>query len=65
MSFYYLDFEQPLKEIDLKILELESDVNVDRSSDELTSLTSQRDELLKDIYSKLTCLLYTSDAADE
>ena len=54
MSFYYLDFEQPLKEIDLKILELESDVNIDRSSDELTSLTSQRDELLKDIYSKLT-----------
>ena len=54
MSDYYLEFEKPLKEIDLKILELESDINLDKSSDELSSLKSQRDQLLKDIYSNLT-----------
>tara|TARA_A100001037_G_C15064633_1_gene596407 strand:- start:399 stop:1349 length:951 start_codon:yes stop_codon:yes gene_type:complete len=54
MSDYYLEFEKPLKEIDLKILELESDINLDKSSDELSSLKSQRDQLLQDIYSNLT-----------
>ena len=57
MSDYYLEFEKPLKEIDLKILELESDINLDKSSDELSSLKSQRDQLLKDIYSNLTLSL--------
>ena len=41
MSDYYLEFEKPLKEIDLKILELESDINLDKSSDELSSLNGK------------------------
>ena len=52
MSNYYLDFEQPLKEIDQKILELEGDVGP--QSEELSSLISEREDCLTNIHSKLT-----------
>lgn len=52
MSNYYLDFEQPLKEIDRKILELEGDVGP--QSEELSTLISEREDCLANIHSKLT-----------
>ena len=52
MSNYYLDFEQPLKEIDRKILELEGDVGP--QSEELSTLISEREDCLINIHSKLT-----------
>jgi len=52
MSNYYLDFEQPLKEIDRKILELEGDVGP--QSEELSILISEREDCLINIHSKLT-----------
>jgi len=52
MSNYYLDFEQPLKEIDRKILELEG--NVGPQSEELSTLISEREDCLTNIHSKLT-----------
>ena len=52
MSNYYLDFEQPPKEIDQKILELEGDVGP--QSEELSSLISEREDCLTNIHSKLT-----------
>ena len=52
MSNYYLDFEQPLKEIDRKILELEGEVGP--QSEELLILISEREECLTKIHSKLT-----------
>ena len=52
MSNYYLDFEQPLKEIDRKILELEGDVGP--QSEELSTLISEREDCLTNIHSKLT-----------
>ena len=54
MPNYYLDFEQPLKEIDQKILELESDPNSKSSSSELSSLISERKTRLEEIFSNLT-----------
>ena len=52
MPNYYLDFEQPLKEIDRKILELEGDVGP--QSEELSTLISEREDCLINIHSKLT-----------
>ena len=52
MPNYYLDFEQPLKEIDRKILELEGDVGP--QSEELSTLISEREDCLTNIHSKLT-----------
>ena len=52
MPNYYLDFEQPLKEIDRKILELEG--NVGPQSEELSILISEREDCLINIHSKLT-----------
>jgi len=52
MPNYYLDFEQPLKEIDRKILELEG--NVGPQSEELSTLISEREDCLTNIHSKLT-----------
>ena len=52
MSNYYLDFEQPLKEIDQKILEIEGGSG--GQSEELSILISEREECLKKIFSKLT-----------
>ena len=55
MANYYLDFEQPLKEIDQKILELEGDSSSHK--EELSLLTSEREDCLKQIFSKLVKLL--------
>ena len=52
MPNYYLDFEQPLKELDRKILELEG--NVGPQSEELSTLISEREDCLINIHSKLT-----------
>ena len=52
MANYYLDFEQPLKEIDQKILELEGDSSSHK--EELSLLTSEREDCLKKIFSNLT-----------
>ena len=49
MSDYYLDFELPLKEIDQKILELESDPNSKNTSEEISSLSLQKKERLEDL----------------
>ena len=54
MSDYYLDFELPLKEIDQKILELESGPNSKNASEEISSLSLQKKERLEEIFSKLT-----------
>ena len=48
MANYYLDFEQPLKEIDQKILELEGDSSSHK--EELSLLTSEREDCLKKIF---------------
>ena len=53
MADYYLDFEKSIKEIDLKILELESENSSDDNS-ELLSLKTNRETILKEIYSNLT-----------
>ena len=53
MADYYLDFEKSIKEIDLKILELESEDSSDDNS-ELLSLKTNRETILKEIYSNLT-----------
>ena len=49
MHNYYLDFEQPLKEIDQKIIELERNSNAHRK--ELALLISEREDCLKSIFS--------------
>ena len=54
MSDYYLDFELPIKEIDQKILELESGPNSKNASEEISSLSLQKKERLEEIFSKLT-----------
>ena len=53
MADYYLDFEKSIKEIDLKIFELESEGSSDDNS-ELLSLKTNRETILKEIYSNLT-----------
>ena len=52
MRNYYLDFEQPLKEIDQKIIELEGNSNAHPK--ELALLISEREECIKSIFSTLT-----------
>ena len=52
MRNYYLDFEQPLKEIDQKIIELERNSNAHPK--ELALLISDREDCLKSIFSTLT-----------
>jgi len=52
MRNYYLDFEQPLKEIDQKIIELERNPNAHPK--ELALLISEREDCLKSIFSTLT-----------
>ena len=83
MKQTFLEFEQPIAELQTKIDELRyvhEDSAVD-ISDEINRLQKKSQQLTKDIYSKLsswqiaqvarhpqrpyTCLLYTSDAADE
>lgn len=55
MSKYYLDFEKPLKELDEKIILLESSKNLDKET--IKSLTKSKEErtvLIKEIYSGLS-----------
>ena len=54
MSDYYLDFEKPIQEIDLKILELKNDKTSEKKSSELSSLESARESTIKEIFSNLS-----------
>ena len=54
MSDYYLDFEKPIQEIDLKILELKNDKLSGRKSSELLSLEATRETTIKEIFSNLS-----------
>lgn len=55
MADYLLDFEKPVKELERRILELESSMDEDGTNSELIQeLRSERDEKLKEIYSSLT-----------
>ena len=66
MNPNYLDFEQPIAELEMKIEELksvvdDSEINI---SDEIDRLKSKSHKLTQSIYSDLSpwdiCLLYTS-----
>ena len=54
MTDYYLEFEKPIQEIDLKILELKSDESSDKKSSELSSLELARESTIKEIFSNLS-----------
>ena len=54
MKDYYLEFEKPIQEIDLKILELKSDESSDEKSSELSSLELARESTIKEIFSNLS-----------
>jgi len=54
MTNYYLDFESPLKEIDQKIIELETDSGSSDHTTEINSLKSERELIQKDIFSGLS-----------
>ena len=54
MSDYYLDFEKPIQEIDLKILELKNDKSSEKQSSELLSLEATREITIKEIFSNLS-----------
>ena len=54
MSDYYLDFEKPIQEIDLKILELKNDKSSEKQSSELLSLEATRETTIKEIFSNLS-----------
>ena len=54
MKDYYLEFEKPIQEIDLKILELKSDESSDKKSSELLSLELARESTIKEIFSNLS-----------
>ncbi|GIT57339.1 MAG: acetyl-coenzyme A carboxylase carboxyl transferase subunit alpha [Candidatus Neomarinimicrobiota bacterium] len=53
MEDYYLEFEKPIKEIDSKILELETEGS-SKNASELSSLKTNRKSALKEIFSNLT-----------
>ena len=53
MKDYYLEFEKPIKEIDSKILELETEGS-SKNASELSSLKTNRKSTLKEIFSNLT-----------
>ena len=54
MADYYLDFENPLKEIDQKIIELESDTSSADHSSQIASLKSEKELTQKSIFSGLS-----------
>ena len=54
MVDYYLDFENPLKEIDKKIIELETDTSSADHSSDIIALKSQKELTLKSIFSGLS-----------
>ena len=54
MEDYYLDFENPLKEIDQKLIELESDTSSADHSSQIASLKSEKELTQKSIFSSLS-----------
>jgi len=54
MANYYLDFENPLKEIDQKIIELEIDTSSKDHSSEIIALKSEKESTQKSIFSGLS-----------
>ena len=54
MVDYYLDFENPLKEIDQKIIELEADTSSVDHSSEIITLKSEKELTQKSIFSGLS-----------
>ena len=54
MADYYLDFENPLKEIDQKLIELESDTSSADHSSQIASLKSEKELTQKSIFSSLS-----------
>ena len=54
MADYYLEFEKPIQEIDLKIMELEADTSSADHSTELSKLKTKRNLSLKEIFSGLS-----------
>ena len=52
MNDYYLEFEKPIKEIDSKILELETEGS-SKNASELSSLKTDRESTLKEVFSNL------------
>ena len=54
MADYYLEFEKPIQEIDLKIMELEADTSSADHSTELSKLKTKRNLSLKEIFSGIS-----------
>ena len=56
MADYYLDFENPLKEIDQKIIELEIDTSSKDHSSEIIALKSEKELTQKKYFFRLVTL---------
>ena len=54
MLDYYLDFENPLKEIDQKIIKLETDSSSTDYSSQIIALKSEKELTQKSIFSVLS-----------
>ena len=54
MAHYFLDFEKPIKELEEKILKLQSVEDAQDHSTELADLIERRDNKLREIYSNLS-----------
>ena len=54
MADYYLEFEKPIQDIDLKIIELEADSSSTDHSSEISMLESKKESSLKKIFSELS-----------
>ena len=54
MKSFYLEFEKPIQDIDLKILEIESDKSSNKVEPHLKDLKNEKDRLIKNIFSKLS-----------
>ena len=65
--YHFLDFEKSISVLEGKIEELRNISSKDGLNIglEVSKLEEQLEDKLKKTYSQLTCLLYTSDAADE
>ena len=54
MANHYLEFEKPIQDIDLKIIELEADSSSTDHSSEISMLESKKESSLKKIFSELS-----------
>ena len=54
MADHYLEFEKPIQDIDLKIIELEADSSSTDHSSEISMLESKKESSLKKIFSELS-----------